>query len=233
MGGANHFSKTLPMRCQTLLDELYEEQLPKAPDSDYRLKATFLLSVAMPMVILPLERIAKFADGTSSGHVNDAPLDQSLADEMKSMLLKSAGDSGFFDRGKWAVHRHDMKASGKLSLATGLADDIANALSNPASEALDSGYTAGKLCSILRNSLAHGAVMFLDENGKSAEDRPVTKLAFISSDLRGESEYLFLRVSMADFRDFLRRWAAWLHESGAEDAMGDQIVIADEGALNG
>lgn len=134
MGSANHFSQTLPMRCHTLLKELYDEQLPKAPDSDYQLKATFLLSVAMPMVILPMERIIKYTDGTLSGHVNDAPLNQPLADRMKAMLSQSAVESGFFDREKWSVFRHDMKALGTLPLATGLTDDIANALSDPAAE---------------------------------------------------------------------------------------------------
>lgn len=233
MGGANHFSRTLPMRCQTLLDELYEKQLPKAPDCDYRLKATFLLSVAMPMVILPMERIAKYAAGTLSGHVNDVPLDQPLADRMKAMLSKYAGESGFFDRGKWADHRHDIKALGILSLATGLTDDIARALADPSAEALDSGYTTGKLCSILRNALAHGAVMFLDEDGKSAEARPVMKLAFVSSDVKGISEYYFLRVSMGDFREFLRRWVEWLQKSGVEDAMGDLNLIQFADAQNG
>ena len=219
MGGANHFSKALPMRCQTLLDELYQEQLPKAPDSDYRLRATFLLSVAMPMVIFPMERIYKFSDGTQSGHLNDAPLDQTLADNLKAELSKSAEESQFFDRGKWAFHRHDMTVCGKLSLATGLPLEIASKLSEPEADALDTGCTAENLLKIIRNSLAHGSVMFLDEHGKSVEAGPVTKLAFVSTDMKGEKDYRFLRVGMADFREFLQRWAKWLQTSGVEEAL--------------
>lgn len=221
MGGASHFSSILPMRCQTLLDELYEEHLPKAPDSDYRLKATFLLSVAMPMIIFPMERIAKYAGGTQSGHINDAPLNQLLADKMQAVLSKPAEASGFFEPGKWAFHRHDMKTLGMLSFSSGLPESISNILSHPAAAEIDPEYTTQKFCNILRNALAHGAVMFLGEDGKSAEDRPVTKFAFVSSDAPGVKEYLFLRVSMDDFREFLRRWTEWLDKSGAEDAIGD------------
>lgn len=225
MGSAPHFSRTLPSRCQVLLNELYEANLPTAPDSDHRLKATFLLSVAMPMVIFPMERIAKHAAGTASGHINDAPLDQPLADKVKAAFGGSPENSGLFARGNWAIHRHDIKAAGVLGLSGGLPERIALALADPKAEALDAGYSAGRLCEIIRNGLAHGGVMFLDEDGRTAEAKPVTKFCFVSLDGRGVSEYLFLRVAMGDFREFLKRWSTWLDENDVGGAGDDPFAV--------
>ena len=78
-------------------------------------------------------------------------------------------------------------------------------------------------CSTLRNALAHGGIAYLDERGRSSYDRPVTMYAFISQKYEGPCDQRrlvganILRISEAHYRDFLRRWVAWLQQLGISE----------------
>ena len=89
--------------------------------------------------------------------------------------------------------------------------------------------SAGKILCILRNALAHGGVVYLDEDGQQSE-KPAAMFGFVSSlrepeiacegkaNCEGKSVlkvvgWNILRVSDAAFIDFLATWSAWLTKS--------------------
>lgn len=77
MGNPTHFSLEVPKRAHQLLRDLYE-QLGDSEGTRLPLKATFLLSISMPIVILPIERILKYKRTPNEVHMNDAVLNARL-----------------------------------------------------------------------------------------------------------------------------------------------------------
>lgn len=71
IGNPLHFSLEVPRRAHQLLRDSDGTHLP--------LKATFLLSVSMSIVILPIERILKYRRNPADVHMNDAVLNPKLA----------------------------------------------------------------------------------------------------------------------------------------------------------
>jgi hypothetical protein len=75
---------------------------------------------------------------------------------------------------------------------------------------------------VVRNSLAHGNVVYLDKNGREEPGSEVRYLTFLSryeeTELqRAESEtYRMLAVSEEGFLNFLKAWAAWLQAQGRD-----------------
>jgi hypothetical protein len=67
-------------------------------------------------------------------------------------------------------------------------------------------------CSILRNGLAHGGVLYLDKHGRTTEGAPVTRFCFVSTKQKKQAivGLHFLQVTIQDYRAFLGKWVGWL-----------------------
>jgi hypothetical protein len=87
MGNPLHFSLEVPKRAHQLLRDLYEH-LGESDGTRLPLKATFLLSVSMPIVILPIERILKYRRNANSGRMDDAVLNPKLADAVDHAICR-------------------------------------------------------------------------------------------------------------------------------------------------
>src|ERR1700678_2376689 len=74
-----------------------------------------------------------------------------------------------------------------------------------------------EFCSILRNSMAHGGIAYLDANGRSTYDHPVTMYAFVSGKFNDDSVLIglkILRIREGHYKTFLSSWAGWLSSVG-------------------
>jgi hypothetical protein len=181
MGNPTHFSLEVPKRAHQLLHDLYE-QLSDSERTKLPLKATFLLSVSMPIVILPIERILKYKRKPSEIHMNDAVLNPQLADAVdRAIDLQGQVHLAKFFIGPWQYASLE-KGSGFPNLAVeGLPEDIATQLDSPDAMEDARNLSANRFCKILRNALAHGGVLYLDEHGRSRSDAPVHRFAFVST----------------------------------------------------
>lgn len=80
MTAPNHYSRDIAARCQTLIDQLLPIVEHGLPD-DHRfggpLRTTFLLAMATPMIVLPIERITPERDQgfDTIGNCEDVPID--------------------------------------------------------------------------------------------------------------------------------------------------------------
>lgn len=78
--------------------------------------------------------------------------------------------------------------------------------------------TVGDVLRVVRNALAHGNVVYLDENGFETKGAPVQYLAFLSryeesAEQRRQSETYRLAVTTEEgFLTFVKAWAGWLTE---------------------
>src|SRR5688572_9271058 len=101
MGNPTHFSLEVPKRAHQLLHELYE-QLSDSEGTKLPLKATFLLSISMPMIILPIERILKYKRNPALAHMNDAAVNPRLADAVERAIdLQGQAHQANFFAGRW------------------------------------------------------------------------------------------------------------------------------------
>lgn len=223
MGRPTNYSVELPERCQALIDR-YGAQIAKDTDPDDGfegpLKTTFLLAMAFPMLILPLERIFKTAVGRKPGVADDFALDGQVGQRVRDVLgeKRPFHDAPFYVAGAWAylpscqrfeVGR-DWPREHLRYLASG--DAVTAAAVAPASNMLEA----------MRNGIAHGGITYLDKDGHQT-DRATHMLGFASFPSFDDRKNLRLvRVSVEAFEDFLRRWTSWLVKSGAGQALEDR-----------
>jgi hypothetical protein len=220
MGRPTHYSVELPTRCQALIDR-YGAQIGAETDAEDGfngpLKTTFLLAMATPMVVLPLERIFRPAVWGDRGVADDLALDAGLGGRVAEILggRRAFGDAPFYRDGGWAYTAmcpafevgRDWPAEQLQALAS--PDAVESARQAAASEVL----------MVLRNGLAHGGVTYLDRDGRHTLSA-THMLGFAAFPSRHDRKHLrLLRVGVEDFQTFLGLWAGWLRESGAADAL--------------
>lgn len=88
MGRPTKYSVELPARCQALIDRYGQQIVVDADPNDGfegPLLTTFLLAMATPMLVLPLERIFRPAVWGDPGVADDLALDERLGDRVKQV----------------------------------------------------------------------------------------------------------------------------------------------------
>ena len=219
MGNPIHYSLELPQRCLQLIDELWpavqRSRQRDRPDLG-SLSTTFLISMSMPIINLPVERLERHKNSTSDGYVDDRHIDTKVSAAVEQVLggyeLKRAP---FFVQGEW---RFTTRTTPPLpNIARGLPDAIASQLSTDEAATRASKMPTSQWCGILRNAMAHGGIAYLDKNGRSTYGDPVEMLLFASGKFNTDGKLIavnLLRISESDYRAFLGRWVGWLVASG-------------------
>ncbi|API55176.1 MULTISPECIES: hypothetical protein [Rhizobium] len=176
------FSVDIPRRCQMPIDELWPLISEKRDDGSLPLNASFLLAISTPMINLPIERIWKPEMGHAVGHLNDGVLSGRLAGAMRENIANHPiSQAPFYQPDVWRYH-YLPKGTGLPDLSQGgLPADVGAALESPAGLPAGAALTAALFCKILRNGLAHGGVLYLDEHGRSTPGAPVRAFCFVST----------------------------------------------------
>ena len=243
MGIPNHYSAELPDRCMALIDWLLPvvrgeanvvprrtgpEAPPRAvvaspaPRYGGPLTTTFLLALATPMILLPIERVLR-ADEQGEPYIDDRSLDPDLAAAIRAGL--GAGplrNVEFFIPGAWSFAQFDYRGE---NLADSFPDRFTEALVKPDAQLAAARMERSQWASTLRNALGHGGVFYLDAEGRHPWGGVAEGLAFVSAKYPNRDTKLapthlnVLRISEGDFLTFLRRWAQWLKSSGLSQHM--------------
>ena len=233
LGNPLHFGIELPQRCLTLVEELWDHAA-KVYGGERRdlgpLTTTFMISMSMPIINLPVERIERqISNGANEGLVDDRHRDEMAVSAFRDTVQRgNFGEAPFFKEGAWRFVGHEGNTA---NFARELPDEIAGELDTPQALTNAASMQASQWISVLRNALAHGGIVYLDERGRSSHVQPVKMLAFVSGrfadgvcpnaagkQCRGERGSLtgvnILRISEHDYLDFLHRWVKWLVEAG-------------------
>ena len=196
------FCTEVPQRMRRLLDVMH----PTAKKED--LTASFTLMVAMPLLMIPLERTMA-RRGEPVNVINDVDEARSFVAALNSRkrelfceaFLKNPDQLHDWryveivrkiDRpSEWrdTLDRHPMQAGAHNDIKE---QDVENVLLT------------------LRHALAHGNVVYLNEDGDEAPGRRVTHLAFVSEPRSGSDGYRVLIVEENAFVEFLKAWADWV-----------------------
>ncbi|RUV95464.1 MULTISPECIES: hypothetical protein [unclassified Mesorhizobium] len=219
MGNPQNFSIDVPRRCLILLEQLWPSVSNKADERLLPLNASFLLAISTPMVNLPIERIWKPQKGRAVGHLNDSVLDASLAKAVKVDIGQSpVAKAPFYKAGAWRYHYLPKGPALPDLSKQGLPLGVQQALVADAALTAADALATETFCSVLRNGLAHGGILYLDSHGQTTEGAPVTRFCFVSTKQKNQAilGLHFLQITMKDYRAFLGKWVGWLQNATAK-----------------
>src|SRR3954454_23275259 len=158
MGNPVHYSLELPQRCLQLVDELWphaEKVLQKDRPDLGALTTTFLISMSMPIVNLPIERIERNLRTESDGYADDRHIDPAISKAVEQVLGGQEFRSAPFyvpDAWSFANCTHEEL----FNIAGGIPDRLTTELGTGEAVASAGKLPTSQWCSILRNAMAHG-----------------------------------------------------------------------------
>lgn len=208
-----HYSRDIAQRCQSLIRSLLPAvQGGLADDGRFGgpLSTTFLLAMATPMVVLPIERIVKPAHPGAAQVGDDRQLDPALVQEVDNVLghARTFGAAPFVVPGRWSY----VSEYPPFNIAHQWPPELLESLGRPDAYENAERAPAGRILRDLRNALAHGGVAYLDAQGCHSGGR-ATMLAFAAARKSRNGQLIglnTLRIGEADFCAFLMAWADWL-----------------------
>lgn len=223
MGRPTNYSVELPQRCQALI-ERYGAQIAKEADLDDGfegpLKTTFLLAMASPMLVLPLERLFKTAVGRKAGVADDLALDGEVGQRVRDVLgdTRRFRDAPFYVEGAWAY----LPSCPRFEVGRDWPPEYLHHLASDDAVSAAAVASASDVLQAMRNGIAHGGITYLDKDGQQT-DRATHMLGFASFPSYADRKNLrLIRISVEAFEDFLGRWTRWLVKSGAANALEDR-----------
>ena len=228
MTAPDHYSREIAVRCQNLILHLLpkiNEGLPDDPQFGGPLRTTFLLAMATPMIVLPIERIFKPATRHAPQVGDDREFDPALAEAVGNILggSRTFSDAPFFANTEWSY----VQGWPPFNVAGDWPHELLGSLGTP--QAIDAARNApaSHILLVLRNALAHGGVAYLDEAGLNTRDQ-AAMFAFVGTQTRnGQIVGLnILRVHEDDFGAFLAAWTEWLARTPVLDALSNQSPVA-------
>lgn len=222
MGIPTNYSRDLPNRCLDLLDGLWDHV---AGDHQLGLKhggplsSTFLLSLAIPIVVLPTERILK-QDAKEEGHADDRSLDPEVAERVRadfSMNVKFGDWRCFHKDDGWSY----AYRAAPHNFAHGIPHETSALLQSTESQDAAFNLPAETAIRAIRNALAHGVIAYLNADGFGSFTDRAELLALVGERRKDNVTvgYHILRISETGFRSFLHRWVDWLNDTGVAQTM--------------
>jgi hypothetical protein len=211
MSRPEHYSHDIVQRCESLirhLSPIIKRGLPDDEKFGGPLDTTFLLALATPMILFPLERIytpGKYPDNVA----DDRDIDSQLTAEVDAVLGGcTLADAPWGMKDRWQFVPAYLPL---FDLADGCPPDLLQKLASPDATTKANTASASVVLRVLRNALGHGGVAYLDKEGMTT-DKEAVMLAFVSheKDKRQIVGLNALRISERDFRGFLSAWAGWI-----------------------
>jgi hypothetical protein len=220
MGIPEHYGRDIAMRCRSLIQHLLPKVAAGLPDDAQfggPLRTTFLLALATPMVLLPIERILKPGAGRK-GIGDDREIDRGLSVRVADTFGNETtfGKSPFSGDGDWRY----VTGCRPFNIARPWPADLLEALDDRDATKRASDTATSKILLHLRNSLAHGGVAYLNKNGRQTEGEAAL-FAFVAFKTVDARRLNVLRVSEMSFCRFLGAWTAWLNESGVTELLNE------------
>jgi len=226
MGRPAHYSRDLTARCLSLLSHLLPVVEKGLPDDDKfggALTTTFVLAMATPVIALPIERIYKPSAGIN-GLGDDRFLNDNLSDDIGKLFNGKTkfSDAPFF-KGDWRFVRNVAP----FNIASDWPADLLKSLGSAPSAKVANDVPISGMMIHLRNSLAHGGVTYLDDEGGQSNGK-ASMLGFVSAKMK-DHKIIGLhasRISENDFIAFIVSWSEWIAQSGLAKALNEHRDLA-------
>ncbi len=201
-----------PDRSKQLL-EMLEPEARK-----HNLIGSFSLLVASSIFLIPYERMKK-------GH----PLKDTQREPQLYQAIRQVESERFLAAAFWPDKQlRDWRFSRIMNSANGTLswqDKDGRHPMHAEAENTIGKRKAGEVLRVIRNALAHGNIVYLDDSGFETRGARVQYLAFLSryeDDLPpqpGAETYRVVVATENDFLDFVKAWVAWLSRLPQDDRL--------------
>ncbi|PVY89438.1 hypothetical protein C8C95_0241 [Acidovorax sp. 99] len=195
------FCTEVPQRMRRLLDAMY----PVAQEQD--LTTSFALMVAMPLLMIPLERTATYR-GEPTNAISEVDTAQPFVRALRQ-LKRGLFWETFLREPDLLRRWRFTEITRRIDHPSQWSDSLDRHPMRPGARNDIRAQTVENVLMTLRHALAHGNVVYLNEEGDEAPGRRVTHMAFVA-DGRGTDAYRVIIVEEAAFVEFLKVWADWL-----------------------
>jgi len=200
------FCIEVPQRMRRLMDAMY----PVAQQHD--LTTSFALMVAMPLLMIPLERT------NTRNTMNDVDEVYSFVGALRLLKLKLFWDR-FLSEPELLHNWRYTEISRKIDSPSEWRDTLDRHPMRPGARNDIKEQDVENVLLTLRHALAHGNVVYLNEDGEEAPGRKVTHLAFVSEPRNGRPGYRVLIVEETAFIEFLKTWSDWIGQFNLDSSM--------------
>lgn len=221
-----HYGVELPARCLTLIEQLYPAVAEVFQPGERHLgplTTTFLLAMATPIIVLPIERIERHLGRRDEGYADESRLAGDVAANLRSVFGRRLGSAPFFQPGAWAFCETELEP--QFNIASEFPVNLAERLGCENAARHARSIEVSRWASCLRNALSHGSVVYLDDQGRQSRGTPASGYAFVSERRSkismecGHTEssllgFNVLRISEQSFLNFLAAWVNWLQSCG-------------------
>ena len=196
------FCTEIPQRMMSLLDAM----LPIALKHD--LTTSMALMVAMPLLMIPLER-TNTKRGEPANVINDVRGSSSFVTALRELKNRPFYEA-FLPRPEQLILWRYLEIGNNIDHPSEWRDALDRHPLRPGAQNEIKEQDAENILLTLRHALAHGNVVYLNEDGYEAPGRRVTHLAFVSEGRPRTNAYRVLIVEENAFIEFLRTWAQWV-----------------------
>jgi len=220
MSNYKFYAKDFPKRC----GKLYEQLKKKTESSE--LDVSFMMIIATSAVTIPLERLSKEAQVSSSQESDYLSKERfnSFISGKTSIGQVYEGDSGFKWGTTWEYYEETIDGSNGQRKDTlkhiDLSEKCAQAKkTDKLIKVINSELMNKDVLWVIRHALAHGNVC--------TDGNPIDEL-YLATYRGNDSKFKLLHVSVADFRDFLDCWFSLLKEVH----LPEEIIPSEDEKVN-
>ncbi len=215
------FSTEIPQRMRSLLDAL--EPIARQQD----LLTSFTLMAAMPILIIPLERIAKNKVGPRN-EINDVKKARNFSSAWTEVKFKKFTNEFLPSREERPRWRYLIIPKTQIDNPISWRDSLGRHPIQPGAINEIETQDVENILTVMRNALAHGSIVFLDEKGEEKPKRKVTFIAFVSR-VQGQERssvdsFRVLIVDEESFLTFLKRWTEWISKFEMPSSLSRRIA---------
>lgn len=204
------FCTEVPQRMRRLLDVMY----PMAEQQE--LTTSFTLMVAMPLLMIPLERTATRGREPANA-ISDVDTAQPFVRALRQLKRGLFWEAFLREPDLLRMWRFTEIAR-RIDHPSQWRDSLDRHPMRPGARNDIKEQTVENVLMTLRHALAHGNVVYLNEEGDEAPGRSVTHMAFVA-DGRDTDAYRVVIVEEVAFVEFLKAWADWLARHNTDSSL--------------
>lgn len=215
------FCTQIPQRMRSLIDAME----PVAREKD--LLTSFALMAAMPVLIIPLERVSK-KGAKGLNEINDLNVAPRFARDWGLKRCENFVDAFIPDREDRANWRYLELPRDQIERPSSWRDPLGRHPMHPGALNEINDQDVENVLLVMRHGLAHGSVVYLDEDGNENPFRRVTHLAFVArakgADRGRATSFRVLIVEQEAFLSFLKRWTDWIGGYEVASSLGTRAA---------
>jgi hypothetical protein len=209
MGVPARLAAEYPRRCLQLIEAL------ESVAREEQLVGSFALLAAASVLTIPFER-------ARSKHFLHRDHDDDLTAAVEALGKVKFSRAPFWEGDAPVGWRQSHIVQNVDSVAAWIDRDGRHPLDSGAQNFIE-GKTSTEVIRVIRNALAHGNIIYLNESGEEKEGDRLFYLAFLSRyeegrDAQEEAEtYRLIVTPEAEFLRFVKKWASWISDAALQD----------------